>query len=142
MPLEIAGDHPDLAVALQTDLGRAEDVTGRVQGHPDTVYIDRHSIGQFLDADIGAQASLEQRCALRGREIAPASRSRMVGVGMGNDRTADRPRGVDIEIGSPAVQPFLVFSIMGYSFRTRQQFADLAKWMSPHHSEVVACICV
>ncbi len=105
MALEIAGDDPHLAPVLHPDLGRAEDVSGRMQRQPDAVEDERGPVWQFLDMDGLAQPDSQQAGAFRGREIAPAPRPGVVGVRVGDDRPVDRLPGVDKKTAIPAVQP-------------------------------------
>jgi hypothetical protein len=114
MAFKVSRDDPDLAAALQPDLGGSEDVAGRVQRKPDAVHVERHAVSQLLDPGIGAEAGLEQNSARWCREIAPTPGSRVVRVGVSDDRPADRSRGVNVEIGSRTVQT--VFSILDHGF--------------------------
>ena len=106
--LVVAGGDPDLAVDLDPDLGRTENVPGRVQRDlrpPDRV---RLAVVPGLDDGVGPHAGLQHMPARRGREIPLGAAAGMVGVGMRDDRAVDRPPGVDVEVAGLAVEPGVV----------------------------------
>ncbi len=66
----IAGNHPDLAAMLHAHLGRAQDVTRRMQRNAHSIEPDRFAIGNRLDRGVLTQTRPEKLLAGLGRQVA------------------------------------------------------------------------
>ena len=64
------------------------------------------AIGQGLQVDVLAQSRAQYPFAGGGRQIVMVAASGMIAVGVGDNRTLDRPPRVDIEITGGAIQAF------------------------------------
>ena len=96
LPLVVAGDDPDLAVPLDADLRRPEDVA-RVDGM-DAHAADRErlAVRDRLDGGVG-QPPPEHRSPGAAHRYAPRPRRRMVAVRVRDEGAIDGLPGIDVE---------------------------------------------
>ena len=90
---------------LETDLGRAQDVAGRMKRHFDATDVDCLAVVDRSNRCPGAETTAQHMSALVGPQVAPTARTGMVRMAMGEDGTIDGPVGIDIEIAGRAVEP-------------------------------------
>src|SRR5260370_39525609 len=89
---------------LHAHLGRAQDVTRRMQRNAHSIEPDRFAIGNRLDRGVLTQTRPQKLLAGLGRQAALRSRLRMVGVsGRANGAVDWSPRGY-IEVASGTVE--------------------------------------
>ena len=100
------GDHAQVR-AFDFDLGRAEHVTGRMEGYLGAAEIDALAIADGLRGTCKGLAVAqphEIESLARGEHRAVA-RARVIGMGMRNERLFDRLRRVDVETTGLAAHP-------------------------------------
>ena len=102
--LVVAGDDPDFAVAFHANLGRAEDVSGGMEGDAHLSDADGGAVGFGLDgglvADAGAQQGLSGKCG----QVGSRSGACVVAMSVSNEGAIDGEGRVDMEISGGAVQ--------------------------------------
>ena len=74
-----------------------------MQGYGDAVERHLFAIGYRLQPDIFAQAQPQKALAVCSGQIAPAVRPGMIGMRMGDDRTIDRPPGINVKFAGWAI---------------------------------------
>ena len=106
--LVVAGDDDPPTLVLHQDLGAAQDVAGRQQGHVDLADPDGFAVGGCLLQDSGtvAQPGTGDCQRLLGRQHGVMAGAGMVAVAMGDHRTWDAADRVDVEIARHDVEPF------------------------------------
>src|SRR5690606_22641850 len=102
--LVVARHDPDLATRLDANLGRAQDVSGGLEGDLDAVDGERSAIGHRLYRDVSESGSDQRLAGFRAR-IRPGAPARMIGMRMSDDGPIDRTVRVDVKSTRLAVKP-------------------------------------
>ncbi len=90
---------------LEPDLGRTEHVARRMKTDPHPLMRNHVAIGQRLQVDI-AEPRPKHRLTGGGAEVPTVAGSRMIRMGVGDDRTVDRTPGIDVEVAGRTVESF------------------------------------
>lgn len=93
--LVVARDDPDFPLIFEPYLGGAEDMPCGMQGEANAVDGDGFAKREFLYFDAGTDAGTNQPGAGGGCKDGTASLVKMVGVGVGDDRSRNRARGIN-----------------------------------------------
>src|SRR5688500_260856 len=102
----VAAYHPYLAVMLDADLRRTEDMPRRMQ--TDTDFTDLHRLAERKRLDMRAlrDAITSNRFACGRHQITFASCAKMIGMAMSNNGTANGDIRINIKITERAVKTF------------------------------------
>ena len=101
--LVVAGDDPDATgAALDANLRRPEDVTGRMKADADVAERDRLAVREGLDRGRRSEPSFEQATRGLGAEICLAAGPRVIAVDVRDQGAIGRPPRVHMEAAGRA----------------------------------------
>ena len=103
--LVVARHDPGAAGALETNLRRAEHVSGRMKADPHVADRQRCAIRCGLDAGIGSEAPAQERGRPLRAEIGGAPRPRVIAVCVGDQRAFHRVPRIDENVAGRTIQP-------------------------------------
>ena len=104
--LIIAGNDNAHALGFDADLRRPKHVAGGMKRDGEPIHADALAIPSGLRGagEIGPAAHAHDREGLARCEHAPMSGARVVGMAMRDQRTRDRPQGIDVKIAGGAIE--------------------------------------
>ena len=94
----VAGDYGNLAAMFDTDLSRAENMAGRMEGNRYAVVVYLFTIRHGTDLGIGWHTMFENTEAFGGGEVMAMAGAGVIGMGVGDDGSVDGLPGVDVKI--------------------------------------------
>ena len=89
--LVIAGHHPDLVIHHQTDLSRPQHVPCAVKGQTRLVQPELPAIRHGMESDVATQALSKHPLTHIHCPVFAASRSGVIGMGVSDQRSGNRP---------------------------------------------------
>ena len=104
LALVVTAHQPAFTARLQPDLGRAEHVTGGMEGDPRIPEPEVLAVGQRMQLDASPEAPAQDSLAAGDRPVGTAAGAGMVGVGVGEQGPGHRPNRIDPGPGGRAVQ--------------------------------------
>lgn len=100
----VAGDHGNLAAMFDTNLSRAENMAGGMEGNRYAVVVYLFAVRHGTDLGIGWHPVLENTETFAGGEVMAMAGAGVIGMSVGDDGSVDGLPGVDVKIAWRAVE--------------------------------------